>query len=110
LAAALKGARKGTEISAGASRAAALWVNATPLGMEGFPDESPASAGKCSFAFDLVYGRETAFLREAKKSGARTQGGLSMLAHQALRGWEFWFSPLGAKREKLAGKILKELK
>ena len=66
---------------------------------------------ECEFAFDLVYGRDTAFLREAGKTGAKTLEGSSMLVFQALRGWEFWFKPLGAgKRAKLAADILKELR
>ncbi len=106
----LKKLFRSTEFSAGPSRDADLWVNATPLGMEGFPDESPAGRGKSRMAFDLVYGRETAFLGQAREAGAKTLDGLSMLVFQALRGWEFWFKPLGKTREQLAAMILRELK
>ncbi|MBI3551311.1 MAG: shikimate dehydrogenase [Elusimicrobia bacterium] len=100
-----------TAFSAGESRPAGLWVNATPLGMDGFPDESPAEKFAGCAAFDLVYGRETAFLKQARAAGARTQGGFAMLVFQALRGWEFWTKPLGeARRLRLASEIVKELR
>jgi shikimate 5-dehydrogenase len=80
--------------------AADLAVNATPLGLPGFPDRSPAAPDwpGCSLAFDLVYGRGTAFQRHARRLGARVLGGSGMLVCQALRSWEFWFGPLGALR------------
>jgi shikimate dehydrogenase len=100
-----------TQFSAGPVVSAALWVNATPLGMEGFPDEAPASPLQCKAAFDLVYGRPTAFVRAAQAAGIKSQDGLAMLVYQALRGWEFWFKPLGeGRRRKLAQEILKELR
>lgn len=90
-----------TGYTAGQPRAAELWVNATPLGMAGFPDETPfAGKALCGRAFDLVYGRKTAFLREAERAGAPAADGLDMLVAQALRAWEFWFAPIGA-RERL---------
>ncbi len=100
-----------TRYSAGPAAPAALWVNATPLGMDGFPDEPPARPLNCGAAFDLVYGRRTAFLREAAASGIKSQDGLAMLVFQALRGWELWFKPLGeGRRRALARDILKELR
>ncbi len=87
--------------------AAELAVNATPLGR--FPhDRSPAPASwpGCQLAFDLVYGRRTAFLRQAQGLGAQTIDGTSMLVFQALRSWEFWFGPLGAERRGLWKKRL----
>ena len=69
--------------------------------MKGYPDRSPAAGTvRCALAFDLVYGRRTAFLKKAERQGARTTDGLSMLVYQALRSWEFWFRPLGARRRK----------
>jgi shikimate 5-dehydrogenase len=35
--------------------------------------------------------------------------GASMLVHQALRAWEYWDKPLGARREALVGPLLKEV-
>lgn len=97
--------------SAGTPTTAEIWVNATPLGMKGFPDRSPAPKNLASpeFAIDLVYGRRTAFQRDAAGRGARVIDGASMLVHQALRAWEYWDKPLGAKREALVGPLLKEV-
>jgi shikimate dehydrogenase len=86
-------------VDAGASRPAELWVNATPLGMRGFPDEAPFTGeARCEAAFDLVYGRKTAFLREAERAGAKSCDGLEMLLCQALRAWEYWFAPIPAAK------------
>ncbi|HXT00089.1 MAG TPA: shikimate dehydrogenase [Elusimicrobiota bacterium] len=101
-----------TRFSAGAPAAAEVWVNATPLGMKGFPDRSPApkSLPSPALAVDLVYGRRTAFQRDAAARGARVADGAGMLVHQALRAWEYWDKPLGAKRRTaLAVPLLKEV-
>jgi shikimate 5-dehydrogenase len=90
----------GTIFTAGRPAAVDLAVNATPLGLPGLPDRSPAASDwpGCGLAMDLVYGRRTAFQRQAKRLGARVLGGSGMLVCQALRSWEFWFGPLGALR------------
>jgi shikimate dehydrogenase len=101
-----------TRFSAGAPVPADIWINATPLGMKGFPDRSPAPKGLASpaLAVDLVYGRRTAFQRDAAARGARVADGAAMLVHQALRAWEYWDKPLGAKRRAaLAVPLLKEV-
>ena len=101
-----------TIFSSGAAGPAEIWVNATPLGMKGFPDRSPAPKGLRSpeSAIDLVYGRRTAFQRDAHARGARVTDGAAMLVHQALRAWEFWDKPLGARRrEALVAPLLKEV-
>jgi shikimate dehydrogenase len=101
-----------TNFSAGPAGRADIWVNATPLGMKGFPDRSPASKSLRSpdCAIDLVYGRRTAFQRDAAARGARVVDGSAMLVCQALRAWEFWDEPLGARRrEVLVGPLLKEV-
>jgi len=100
-----------TKFSSGAANAADIWVNATPLGMKGFPDRSPAPKGLASpaVAVDLVYGRRTAFQRDAKARGACVMDGAAMLVHQALRGWEYWDKPLGDRRAALIGPLLKEV-
>jgi shikimate dehydrogenase len=111
VAASLKKLFAKTQFSAGPAVPAGLWVNATPLGMDGFADEAPASALECRAVFDLVYGRRTAFLRQAQAAGIKAQDGLAMLVFQALRAWEFWCKPLGQKRRgELARDILKELR
>jgi shikimate dehydrogenase len=97
---------------AGAPGRSQIWVNATPLGMKGFPDRSPAPKRLPSpeIAVDLVYGRRTAFQRDAARRGARVESGASMLVYQALRAWEFWDRPLGAaRRETLAAPLIREV-
>ncbi len=100
-----------TSFSAGAARNADIWINATPLGMKGHPDKSPAGSGLRApeTAVDLVYGKETAFQRQTKRMGARVYDGTGMLACQALRGYEFFTAPLGARRAALAERLIKEL-
>lgn len=107
LAAALGRLYPKTQFTAGPlwPREALLWVNATPLGMEGFPASSPIPAGAAlprgSWAYDLVYRpADTPFLRQAAASGAQTIGGSDMLIYQALRTWELWFEPLGGRRRR----------
>ena len=97
--------------SAGPAFSADIWVNATPLGMKGFPDRSPAPKALLSpeLAIDLVYGRRTAFQRDAAARGALVIDGAAMLVHQALRAWEYWDKPLGARRSALVGPLLKEV-
>ena len=107
LAGALSRLFPGTQFTAGSQwpRQASLWVNATPLGMDGFPAESPVPAGftfpRGAWAYDLVYRpAKTPFLKQAEGAGASTIGGADMLIYQALRTWEFWFEPLGGRRRR----------
>jgi shikimate dehydrogenase len=98
--------------SAGAVAPADIWVNATPLGMKGFPDRSPAPKNLKSpeIAVDLVYGRRTAFQRDAVARRARVHDGSAMLVSQALRAYEFWDKPLGARtRAALTKPLLQEV-
>jgi shikimate dehydrogenase len=85
------------DISAGQRRPADAWINCTPLGWND-GDPSPAEGCEAGLAYDMVYGRKTAFLRQALDAGAKAFGGEYMLAAQAARAWELWFSPLGAPR------------
>jgi shikimate dehydrogenase len=73
---------------------AGLLVNTTSLGMKGQPPLDidlaplPASAVVC----DIVYvPLETGLLAKAHDHGLRTAGGLGMLLHQAVPGFERWF-------------------
>lgn len=75
--------------------AAALVVNATPVGTRtsGRDDGSPLPAGAvdAETAYDLVYNPEhTQFLADARRAGARTIGGLAMLVAQARRQFDWW--------------------
>ena len=74
--------------------AADLYVNATPVGMEGqlqrslLPRDAPAAAA----AFDLVYiPEDTPFLIEARARGMRTVPGTAMFVAQAAATFERWF-------------------
>ncbi len=73
-----------------------LVVNCTLLGMKYSvaEDRSPLqseSIPKEVLVYDLVYNpRETPLLREAKKAGARTLGGLRMLIYQGAASFELW--------------------
>lgn len=71
-----------------------LLVNTTSLGMSGQPpltirlQNLPATA----VVTDIVYSPlRTALLRDAARRGLVTVGGLGMLLHQAVRGFELWF-------------------
>lgn len=73
-----------------------LLVNCTSMGMRfgAAEAESPLSAEsipKDAMVYDLVYNpEETPLLKEAKKAGAETLGGLSMLVHQGAASFELW--------------------
>lgn len=83
------------EILAEEATHADLLVNATPVGMwphgEGspWPDDLPLPSHLT--VFDLVYNPlETQLLRQARRVGARTIGGLGMLVHQGALAFELW--------------------
>ncbi len=73
----------------------AVVINATPLGSRGPAiNETPAMAEQLRGArlvYDLVYNPiDTRFLREARKAGCETLGGLEMLVAQARRQFKLW--------------------
>jgi shikimate dehydrogenase len=72
-----------------------LVVNCTPIGTFPNIDECVPFPFECltkdHLVVDLIYNpQETKFLRLAKKSGATTLNGESMLKEQALKSWEIW--------------------
>lgn len=72
-----------------------LIVNATPVGMFPFEDDSPFDIDfpvrENLIAFDLIYNpRETKFLREARRRGIMVENGLRMLIYQALESYKIW--------------------
>lgn len=70
-----------------------LIVNATSLGLhEGdpLPWTEAAVIGPGQVAYDLIYHRETEWLRLARERGATTINGLGMLVHQGARAFELW--------------------
>ena len=45
---------------------------------------------KGSLAYDMMYGKETSFIREAKSQGSKTSDGLGMLVEQAAEAFFIW--------------------
>lgn len=79
-----------------ALRGAGLLVNTTVLGMAGQPPLEPDLAGLAERAIvaDIVYvPAVTPLLAAARARGLRAVGGLGMLLHQAVPGFELWFGP-----------------
>jgi shikimate dehydrogenase len=72
-----------------------LIINATPMGMGSLAGMLPGipyeHIGQRHLLFDLIYNPpETAFLREGKRRGARTENGFLMLQAQAEKAWGIW--------------------
>lgn len=91
---------------------AALFVNATPLGMPGRAGAIalPSQLAPQTLVFDLVYRPlVTPLLAEARARGLRAIGGLTMLIEQARATYERWFGarpPLdGAARMRLEARV-----
>jgi shikimate dehydrogenase len=76
-----------------------VYVNATPVGMQGQPQTSllPANAPRGAAAFDLVYvPEETPFLIDARARGLRAVPGTAMFLAQAVATFEKWFGVVPA--------------
>ncbi len=72
--------------------AADLVVNATSVGLS---PEKEASLPELAFregqsVFDVIYHRETEFMRRARERGARVSGGLGMLLYQGAASFRIW--------------------
>ena len=81
-------------ISDDALQSCGLLVNTTSQGMEGQPslELEIQSLNPNALVADIVYTPlETAFLAKARQQGNPVLGGLGMLLHQAVRGFELWF-------------------
>jgi shikimate dehydrogenase len=81
-------------ISNDALKSCGLLVNTTSQGMEGQPslELKIQSLSANTLVADIVYTPlETVLLEKAKKQGNPVLGGLGMLLHQAVRGFELWF-------------------
>ena len=82
-----------TSLAALAGRHFEVIINATASGLEQsekspFDGVSPAPTGE--FAYDMMYGRETAFMNQASANGARIADGLGMLVEQAAEAFYLW--------------------
>ena len=71
-----------------------LIINATAAGLV---DQSPLTAqvasnifSSNSFAYDMVYGKKTAFMEQALQAGAQVSDGLGMLVEQAADAFLVW--------------------
>jgi shikimate dehydrogenase len=68
-----------------------LVINATSAGLTG--GVSPRltfSWAPCATAYDMMYGKESGFLRQSQAAGARIADGLGMLVEQAAEAFLFW--------------------
>jgi shikimate dehydrogenase len=66
-------------------------INATAAGLGGESIHLPASVlGRQTLAYDMVYGRDTAFLQAARAAGAQACDGLGMLVEQAAESFFIW--------------------
>lgn len=66
-------------------------VNATSAGLSGAAPALPAGVLRAGvLAYDMVYGRDTAFLAAARAAGARACDGLGMLVEQAAESFLVW--------------------
>jgi shikimate dehydrogenase len=68
-----------------------LVINATAAGLAGaLPPLPRALFAPGALAYEMLYGRETAFMQFARERGARVADGLGMLVEQAAESFHFW--------------------
>lgn len=68
-----------------------LIVNATSTGLTGTALPTPDIIfSKNSLAYDMMYGRETPFMTQARENGAQVADGLGMLVEQAAEAFYIW--------------------
>ncbi|KAF0162729.1 MAG: aroE [Rhodocyclaceae bacterium] len=68
-----------------------LVINATSAGLSGDTLSLPACVfGPRCVAYEMVYGRETAFMAQAREARARVADGLGMLVEQAAEAFFIW--------------------
>lgn len=84
-------------LASAVTKAPALFVNTTPLGMSPHTETCPElpfeRIGPAHLVFDLVYNpAETLLLQRAAQQGAAVQNGLEMLHLQAEKAWDIWQS------------------
>lgn len=83
-----------------------LLVDTVRTGLSGIAERLPASALARVFVYDLIYGRETALLKAARRAGARRTDGLGMLAYQGALAFRLWTGkkpPVRLMKEALKG-------
>jgi len=68
-----------------------LIINATSAGLNNADlDLNNKVFHEGSLAFDMMYGKETSFIREAQSQGSKTSDGLGMLVEQAAEAFFIW--------------------
>ena len=68
-----------------------LIINATSAGLSDATLPLPDIVfGENCLAYDMMYGRETAFIKQAKENGAQVADGLGMLVEQAAEAFYLW--------------------
>lgn len=88
-----------------------LVVNATSVGLaerDGLPLEGMRFK-KDQAVFDVIYHRDTEFMKKARKAGANVTGGFGMLLYQGAKSFELWAgapAPVDAMR----GALMQSLK
>lgn len=66
-------------------------INATSAGLSNMALPVPSSVfAKNCLAYDMMYGRETPFMQQARASGAQVADGLGMLVEQAAEAFNYW--------------------
>jgi shikimate dehydrogenase len=89
-----------------------LLVNTTALGMHGKPPLGIDVSGLAADAVvnDIVYvPLETGLMSEAARHGLKSVGGLGMLLHQAVPGFERWFGVRPEVDEALRAKLVADI-
>lgn len=66
-------------------------INATSAGLSETPLQLPSHVfGTHTLAYDMMYGRETPFMQQARTAGAQVADGLGMLIEQAAEAFFIW--------------------
>ncbi|HXA55953.1 MAG TPA: shikimate dehydrogenase [Candidatus Acidoferrum sp.] len=91
-------------------------VNATPVGMHPFTNESPLEARdlNCRLVFDTIYRpQKTKLLQLAERKGIETVSGVEMFVAQGVAQWEIWTgerAPVEAMRRAVLAALKREEK
>ena len=91
-------------------------VNATPVGMHPFENDSPLEARdlNCRLVFDTIYRpRKTKLLQLAERRGIETVSGVEMFVAQGVAQWEIWMgqrAPVDQMRRAVLSALRREEK
>ncbi len=93
-----------------ALREADLLINATSVGLkDGDPCPVPPALLRRELSvYDMIYHRETVLVSAARRTGARTVGGLGMLVNQGALAFELWFEE-DLKKVKYDPRVLRKI-